>query len=128
MSILAMILFTACNDVDVFEPVYGDPIDPVTDLKYSISGNIVTITWVLPSSYPDDIVQPVSIYLVFNYGGQKPMTMVLPEAPISFVFDEYNPEMSYKAIVKVLGYVDKNSEAVGVGGDYRLSLGQTIYF
>lgn len=125
--VLAMISFTACNDADIFEPVYGDPIDPVTDLQYSISGNTVTITWVLPSSYPDDIIQPVSVNLVIDDGGPRPMALVLPEAPESFVYEGYNPEMSYGVTVKVRGDVDKDkSEAVG--GGYRLSLGQTIYF
>lgn len=125
--ILGMILFTACNDAEILEPTYGEPIDPVTNLEYSISGNTLTITWDLPSSFPDDIIQPVSVYLVIDDGGPRPMAMVLGDAPESFIFEGYNPEMSYRITVKVRGDVDKDiSEAAG--GRYRLSLGQTIYF
>jgi len=103
--ISSLFIFSAC-EYEIIDSKPGQSIDPISNLNHSISGSNLTLTWDLPSSYPEDIIQPISVMIRITRNGQNAGEQVLQGAPISFTYDSYDPESTYKFIVKVKGEVD----------------------
>ena len=120
----SILVFSAC-EYEIIDSKPGEPLDPVSNLNYSISGSEVTLTWDLPTSYPDDIIQPVSVFIRIIINGVNAGTQTLEGAPESYTFTGYDPQDTYKFIVKVRGEVDTDNPNLS---DLRYSLGSTIEF
>ncbi|GGF25499.1 hypothetical protein GCM10011339_11990 [Echinicola rosea] len=102
----------------------GEPVDPVSNLEYTLEEQEVTLAWDLPSSYPADVVQPVMVHISISINGQNAGTQVLDNDPVSFAYP-YDPENTYKFIVKVLADIETSDE---FESDIRYSLGNTVNF
>jgi len=120
---ISLFVFTAC-EYEIIDSKPGESLDPVSNLNYSVSGSEVTLTWDLPTSYPDDIIQPVSVFIRITRNGASAGTQTISEAPTSFTFP-YESGSSYKFIVKVMGEVDTDNKNFS---DLRYSPGVTIEF
>lgn len=115
-------MFTSCK-YEIIDSKPGESIAPVLNLDYSISGSNLTLTWELPSSYPSDIIQPVSVLVTITRNGQNAGAETILDAPKSFTYTTYDPQSTYKFIVKVIGSV--NTEDPNVS-DLRYSSGVTL--
>lgn len=117
-------MLSAC-EYEIIDSKPGESISPVTNLSHSVSEDEVMLTWDLPSSYPDDIVQPVSVMIRITRDGNNAGTVVLDDAPESYTYDAYDPSQTFKFTVKVRGEVDTDDPNVS---DVRYSLGTTVEF
>jgi hypothetical protein len=125
ISILCVLTFTGCIDREILDSKPGEEIDPVTNLKYTISGTDVTLTWNLPTTIPDDIIKPVSIYVKVLRNNVSIASVVLPNAPLTYVYKPYDSTKQYIIIVKVQGSVDTTDPNVS---NLRYSLGASVSF
>ena len=125
ISVSMLLIFTGCLDREILESKPGDPIESVTNLQYSINGTAVTLTWSLPSDYPDDIVQPVSVLVRVIREGVTLSNTTTVNAPTSFVYNSYDNTRKYTVIVKVIGSVDTTDPNVS---NLRYSLGSSVSF
>lgn len=125
ISILCVLISTGCIDRETLDSKPGEAIDPVTNLQYTIAGTDVTLTWGLPSKTPDDIINPVSIYIKVLRDNVSILSVVLPNAPVSYVYTPYDPSKIYIIIVKVQGSVDTVDPEVS---NLRYSLGASVSF
>ena len=123
--LMSISVFSGCSEYEIIDSKPGEPIDPVSNLDYSVSGSEVTLTWDLPTSHPDDIIQPVSVFIRITRNGVNAGTQTLEGAPESFTFTDYDPQDTYKFIVKVRGEVDTDNPNLS---DLRYSLGKTVEF
>lgn len=121
--ILSMIFLSACSEDGIVDSKPGEPIEPVTNLEYSISGDEVTLTWKLPSNLPDDIVQPVSVHLRVKTDGVTADTYELENAPENYTYSSYDSSREYRFTVKVMGSVDTSEPHIS---DLRYSPGKTV--
>lgn len=122
--ISSVFMFSAC-EYEIIDSKPGESISPVTNLSYTVSGDEAILTWDLPLSYPDDIVQPVSVMIRITRDGNNAGTVLLDDAPESYTYDSYDPSQTFKFIVKVRGEVDTDDPNVS---DVRYSLGTTVEF
>lgn len=125
ISILCVLIFMGCTDREILDLKPGEAIDSITNLQYAIAGTDVTLTWDLPSQIPDDIINPVSIYITILRDGVSIGNITLPNAPVSYVFDSYDSSRDYTIIVKVLGNVNTTDPDVS---KLRYSLGVSVSF
>jgi hypothetical protein len=124
LLITSVFMLSAC-EYEIIDSKPGESISPVTNLSHSVSEDEVMLTWDLPSSYPDDIVQPVSVMIRITRDGNNAGTVVLDDAPESYTYDAYDPSQTFKFTVKVRGEVDTDDPNVS---DVRYSLGTTVEF
>jgi len=122
---LCVLIYTGCIDRTILDSKPGEAIDPVTNLQYTIAGNNVTLTWDLPSTIPADIIKPVSIFIRVMRNNVSILSVTLPNAPVSYVFDTYDSSNKYTIIVKVLGSVDTTDPNAA---NIRYSLGSSVSF
>lgn len=118
-----ILMLTGCYDRDIIDAKPGESIDPVTSLNYTVDGNNVILTWVLPTQYPDDIILPVSVMIKVYEDNLLKSTITKPDAPTTYTFESYDPEISYLFIVKVMGDVDTDDPNVA---KTRYSLGEFV--
>lgn len=124
IPILSFLLICfSCQDEDILLSKPGEAIDPVTNLDYSIAGDKVNLTWKLPSTLPNDIIEPVSVQIKISIDGQNKGARILENAPESFTFSSYDPSKKYRFTVKLKANVDTTDPHVS---DLRYSLGNTI--
>lgn len=134
---LLLIVFSAC-EYEIIDSKLGESVDTVSNLDYSISEGDITLTWDLPSSYPNDIIQPVSIFIrVTKRDKERPSeeyplyspatlnagTFTIDGNPTSFTYTQYDPRYSYRFTIKVMAKVDVNSPNFS---DLRYSKGVII--
>lgn len=120
-----LLIMSGCYDRDIIDEKEGEPIAAVTNLGYTINGTDVILSWMLPTSYPSDIIQPVSVVLYVYRNGTLINTITLPDAPTTYTYTSYNAANAYRIIVKVKGAVDTvepNESKI------RLSPGVTVVF
>lgn len=123
ISILSIGLFLGCYDDDISYDKPGEPIDPVANLTATPQGEEVVISWTLPSSYPNDVIQPVSVQINVSIDGRREGgNIVLEGNPTSFTHP-YDANRSYRFTVKVLTHIETSEPHES---DLRLSLGQTV--
>ncbi|MBF9255727.1 DUF4945 domain-containing protein [Pontibacter sp. 172403-2] len=125
ISIICVLFAAGCKEEDIVLSKPGEPIAPVTNLDYTISGSDAILTWDLPSTLPDDIIEPVSVFIRISVDGQSAGTLVVDDAPESFVYSPYDASKKYKFTVKVQGKVDTTDP---YRSDLRLSPGTTVAF
>ncbi len=125
ISMFYFMIFMGCTDREILDSKPGEAIDPITNLQYTIAGTVVTLSWGLPSQIPDDIIQPVSIYIKILRDGVNIENITLPDAPVSYVYDSYDSSRDYTMIVKVMGQVNSTDPNVS---NLRYSLGASVYF
>lgn len=125
LSILCVLAFIGCTDRIILDSKPGEPIEPVTNLQYTISGTDVNLSWSLPASIPADIKPPVSINIKVLRNNVSILTVTLPDAPVSYVYKPYDATKNYIIIVKVLGNVDTVDPNVS---NLRYSLGSSVTF
>ena len=125
ISILSLLFCAGCQKEEILTSKPGEPIAPVTDLKYAITGSEATLTWKLPATIADDIIKPVSVMVKITVDGQNGGTQVLDNNPERFVYSGYDASNSYRFTVKVQGAVDTQDP---YRSKLRLSPGTTIAF
>lgn len=123
ISILSILIFSGCKDYEIIDSKPGEPISPVTNLAYTKSGTNVTLSWTLPTSFPNDILQPVSIIIKVIRNGQLIDTKEVMNAPVSYIYPSYDSSKKYKFTVKVKGNVNTKDPKFS---NLRYSLGQTV--
>lgn len=125
LSLFYILTFTGCTDRYILDSKEGQPIDPVSNLQYTITGTDVNLTWTNPSNFPVDIKAPVSIFIRVMRNNVSISTVTLPNAPNSYVYTPYDSTKSYIIIVKVLGNVDTIDHNLS---NLRYSLGSSVIF
>ncbi len=120
-----LFLLSGCYDRDLIESKDGEPLNPITGLTYAINGTNVNLSWTLPSSYPSDIIQPVSVVLYVYRNGTLVSTITVPDAATSYTYNSYSASNTYRIIVKVQGSVDTDDSNQS---NLRLSPGVTVVF
>lgn len=104
--LIIITLITSCTDRQIIDSKEGESINPVTDLNYSVNAPEVIFTWQMPTSYPQDIMQPVSVFVTIYKDNKKVSSITLPDAPTTYTYATYNSASTYRFIFKVLGNVD----------------------
>lgn len=123
ISILSMGLLLGCYDDDISYNKPGEPIDPVSNLTATPGADQVVLSWNLPSSYPNDVIQPVSVQINVTIDGRREGgNIVLEGNPTSFTHP-YDASRSYRFTVKVLTHIETTEPHES---DLRLSLGETV--
>ncbi len=120
---IAAFAITGCYDRDIIEHKPGESIDPVTNLNYTIDGTEITFTWTLPSSFPDDILLPVSVQMTVFKDNIQVSSTAIPDAPTTYIYTQYDPESIYRFIFKVKANVDTEDQSVS---NVRYSKGTVV--
>ena len=120
-----LFIMSGCYDRDIIDVKPGEPIAPVTNLAYSINGTDVLLSWNLPTSYPSDIIQPVSVVVYVYRNGTLINTITVADAPTAYTLTSYNAANTYRVIAKVQGAVDTDDINMS---KIRLSPGVTVVF
>lgn len=123
ITICGLLVCFGCKEEEVILSKPGEAIEPVTNLDYSITGDNVNLTWELPATFPDDIIEPVSVQVKILANGQNAGTIILEDNPMSFIYTSYDASNEYRFTVKVMASVDTDDPAVS---DLRYSLGKTV--
>jgi len=125
LSFWSLLFLSGCGEDGIVDSKPGEPIDPVTNLEYSVadSDGEVTLTWELPSSFPENIIQPVSIHVRVKTDGITASTQVLENAPESYIHSSYDSSKEYRFTVKVMGSVDTSEPHIS---NLRYSPGKTV--
>lgn len=123
ISFLSILFCSGCYDEEIIASKPGEAIDPVTNLEYSISDANVHLTWDMPSTYPEGVIQPVFVQIKVSEDGRHIATEVLENAPESYTFTSYDPSKEYRFTVKVMANIDTSEPHES---DLRYSLGQTV--
>ncbi len=105
-----------CSEYDVLDSKPGESINPVSNLAVTAVDTTAVLTWNLPSSYPGDILQPVSVVIqIYTVDqGSTPSLLGLmslgsvevADAPKTYTYQSYDSDETYKFVVKVKGAVD----------------------
>ena len=120
---MAAIAFTGCYDREILESKPGDSIDPVTNLNYIINEPEIAFSWTLPSSYPDDILHPVSVHLTVFKDNIQVSATTITDAPTAYAYTGYDSESTYRFIFKVSADVDTDDESLS---NLRYSAGVVV--
>ncbi len=123
LSMISLLYCTGCYKDEIIDAKPGEPIDPVTNLSYTIAGDQVNLTWELPADYPDDILQPVRVFIRIKADGQEIGTQLLENTASSYTYTPYDPARAYSFTVKLMGQVDTTNPYVS---NLRYSLGNTV--
>lgn len=125
ISLFFLVFVTGCYQDEVIPSKPGIALPPVADLQYEVRDTGVTLSWKLPTSFSEDIIQPVSVQVRISVNGHNAGTHILPNAPESYSYPSYDPSKTYRFTVKVIGDVDTADPHVS---DLRYSLGKTVAF
>ena len=118
------LLLSGCYDREIIDKKDGDPLDPVTNLVYSLDGDNVDLSWTLPSQYPPDILLPVSVFISVYRNGMLINSQTVTGAPTTYTYNAYDPDYYYWIIVKVRADVDTDEKNKS---NLRFSPGVTVY-
>ena len=122
---LSIVLFTSCYDRDVVDyKEFDHSIPKIESLNYTKEGNIVKLSWQIPTNISDDFKRPleVSIQVVEN-NIYRQKIIVGNEGTSANVPIDINKE--YRFVVKLLGHLTE--EAAEEGKTVRVySAGQTV--
>ena len=119
---MVMFIVSSCA-YEIIDSKPGESVNPVTNLNYTVSGSDVTLTWDLPTFYPDDIIQPVSVFIKVIKDGQAAGTFVVEDSPVTYTFTGYDETEVYRFTVKVQANVNTDDPNLS---ELRYSLGNTI--
>ncbi|MEQ9438808.1 MAG: DUF4945 domain-containing protein [Cyclobacteriaceae bacterium] len=121
--IVILFIFSGCYQDEIIDSKPGEGLAPVNNLDYTISGDQVDLHWELPTTFPDDILSPVSVRITIFIDGQNNGSVVLEEAPRSYLYAPYEASKEYKFTVKVMGRVDTSDPYFS---NLRYSPGKTV--
>jgi len=124
-SILCLLFCASCRDEEIILSKPGEPITPLTNVKYSISEDKVTLTWDLPATLPEDIVKPIAVLIKVSVDGRNEGTHVITDAPVSFTYSPYDPSKQYRFTIKAQGDVNTTDP---YRSKLRISPGNTVAF
>jgi hypothetical protein len=119
-----LLLLSGCYDRDIIDSKEGEPLDPVTNLTYTIDGSNVNLSWTLPSQYPSDIITPVAVQIKVYRNNVLLSTLTVIEDPVTYTYTPYSSDNVYRFILKVTAAVnttDPNKSKL------RYSPGVTVY-
>jgi hypothetical protein len=97
---------TGCYDREILDSKEGESIDPVSNLSFTTTEPQVVFTWNMPSGYPADIIQPVSVVVTIYKNEVKVSTITLADAPTTYTYTSYSSANTYRFIFKVKAAVD----------------------
>jgi len=124
-------LFTGCKKEPVIESKTGVSLPVVNDLKLQKTAEKeVKLTWSIPSSISDQIVQPLSVFVEVNEVISVTKTVsvysaTLPDAPTALVYQLPDAAKTYHLTIKLVG----NTKVVDNNYSSRIySLGQTVVY
>lgn len=103
--LITSVVLAGCYDRDILEKE-GESIYPVTNITYTISEPEIEFTWILPTSYPDDIILPVSVYLTVYKDDIKVSSTTITDNPTTYTYTGYDTASNYRFIFKVKADVD----------------------
>ena len=105
-------LSLGCYDDDTLSSKPGEPIAGVSNLTHNVNGNELTLSWDLPSSYPEGIITPVGVQIVVSVDGQREGgAILLQNDPLNFIYTNYDPGREYRFTLKVVAMMEiKESE------------------
>lgn len=120
----------ACTDRDILESKPGVSLPPVTGLSLLADTPHVELSWEIPAGLPEEIQQPVDIYIEVNQllsptRAVRIFSTVLPDAPTSFTYQLPDALKKYHLTVKVHGRT-KTADPNYSGDIY--SEGQTVAY
>ena len=119
-------LLGSCYDDDVLSSKPGEPIEGISNLAHTISGDQVILTWDLPSQYPEGIITPVSVHIALSVDGQRVGgTIVLPNDPVTYTQAGYDPAREYRMTLKVVAMKNVENEPDHIS-DTWISKGTTL--
>ncbi len=126
-SFLFSIFFlSGCYNDDYIESKPGASLEAVSNLNYEISGDEVILTWDLPQSYPEGVIEPVSVQIsTLVNGNREAGNITLSDNPESYTYIPYDSANEYRFTVKVMADYDATEPHVS---DLLYSLGNTIEF
>lgn len=129
-GVLLLVTVAACTDRDILESKPGVSLPPVTGLSLSADTPYVELSWKIPAGLPEEIQQPVDIYVEVNEilsptRAVRIFSTVLPEAPTSFSYQLPDALKKYHLTVKVHGRT-KTADPNYSGEIY--SEGQTVVY
>lgn len=104
-----LFLFTGCKKEPVIDSKAGVSLPVVANLTLQKTAEKeVRLTWSIPTSISDQIVQPLSVYIevneVISVTKTVPaFTTTLPDAPTEFVYQVPDAAKTYHITVKLTG-------------------------
>ncbi len=105
LLIITAAFTTGCYDRDILDFKEGESIDPVSNLTHTVNGTAIVFSWELPTSYPEDIIQPVSVYLTVYKNNTQVSTITITNTS-TYTYTGYTPTSAYRFIFKVKAAVD----------------------
>lgn len=110
---LTVILFAGCYDRDIVEyKEFNHSLPKVDNLNYIKDGEVIRLTWQMPSNISDDFKRPleVSIQVVENNVYRQ---IVIVENENTFVDILTDTNKKYRFVVKLLGYLTEDAQERG---------------
>jgi hypothetical protein len=126
-----LLLFSECKKEPVDVQKAGVSLPGVTNLVLvKLEDNAVRLTWAMPTNIPEEIQQPLSVYIEVNEitGPTKAIpvfSVTLPDAPTTADYEVPDATKKYLITVKVRG-TTKVSDVNYSSNIY--SLGQTVTY
>lgn len=122
--LLLVLLASSCIDREILESKDGVVLPPVTGLRSTIQDNKnITVSWINPTTIPDAVQRPISIYVQVYRGGTLEYQRALPDEPDSWQYTLAEPDDKYRVVIKTYGYLKEKETGKS---DEIYSLGQTI--
>src|SRR5690606_21164116 len=87
---------TGCYERDIIDDKFGEAIEPINGLNFSITGSDVIFTWNLPSTYPDDLILPVSVVVTIFINNINVGSETLDSAPTTYTYSSYSANENYR--------------------------------
>jgi len=106
MLFIVATVLSGCYDREILDSKPGNSIDPVKNLNYIVNEPEIEFTWELPSSFPDDIIHPVSVVITVFKDDTQVATITVADAPTSYTYTDYDSGSIYRFIFKVRAEVD----------------------
>lgn len=131
--LMALVIWSCggCTDRDEIDRKSGVSLPPVEQLQLAATADgQVKLSWKIPSSMPEEIQQPVSVYIdireVVSATQSVPaFSTTLPDAPTEFTVALPDPAKSYELTVKLMGYTDSTDPNHSNG---MYSPGETVMY
>lgn len=120
LLLLITTLLTGCYEREILDYKEGESIAPVSSLNYTVNESDVIFSWGLPSSYPNDIIQPVSVVITVYIDDVKVSTVTIDDAPTAYTYSLYSSENTYRFIFKLMSEVETDDPNIS---PVRYSLG-----
>ena len=110
---VVIILFTGCYDRSIIDGKdFGFSLPKVENLNYTKQGDIIRLTWQIPSGISPDFIRPVevSIQVVENNIYRNIISVFDENTSTDITIDT---SKNYRFVVKLLGYLTENAKKEG---------------